>query len=298
MARIICDSDIWAYQNGGATQRTIHDWVVVTDDDVVSSGVAESKQELEDLRATLPEGARLETSEYVDAEPLSHALALTKRSLLAVEEAVDRAGIEFDKLELFLTGKGNFREQVATIRGYKSNRRDNVRPVHYRGIRRYMRERWGAQVVRGYEADDALAMVAHEHDYCTESVVLVSADKDLKTVPGRHYNPRKKAWAIITPQEALLNFYGQVLTGDVVDAICGCYKMGPKGAAELLVGLNDATEEVIAQAVLLAYEQSLTKKGCPYTDADAAMLENCRLLHMARTIEETTTNMWRLPWER
>jgi DNA polymerase-1 len=298
VARIICDSDLWAYQNGGATQRTIYDWAVIAGDDVVGSGVATTKEELEGIRATVPAGGRLEMTESIDADPLSHALALTKRSLLGVEEAMDREGVEFDRLELFLTGKGNFREQVATIRGYKSNRKDNVRPVHYRGIRRYMRERWDATVVKGYEADDALAMVAHEHGYDGEQVILVSADKDLKTVPGRHYNPRKKAWSVITPQEALLNFYGQVLTGDTVDAVCGCFKMGPKGAAELLTGLNDATEEEIARAVLLAYEQSLGKKGCPYVDAEAAMIENGRLLHMCRSVEETTTKLWTLPWYR
>jgi 5'-3' exonuclease len=103
----------------------------------------------------------------------------------------------------------------------------------------------------------------------------------------------------VTPQEALLNFYGQVLTGDTVDHIGGCHKMGPKGAAELLVGLNDATEEEIARAVLLAYEQSLGKKGCPYTDPVAAMLENARLLHMCRTVDETREGgMWNFPWER
>jgi DNA polymerase-1 len=298
MARVIVDADVYAYAAGGATQRTVYDWLVADEETILDSGIAASKEELREIASLIPDGARLETTEIVEAEPLSHALALVKRSLLGVEEAMDAEGVEFDKLELYLTGKGNFREQVATIKGYKANRKDNVRPVHYKGIRRYMMERWGATVVRGYEADDALAMRAHEHGYDPQAVVLVSQDKDLRTVPGRHYNPRKKAWSVVTKQEALLNFYGQVLTGDPVDNIGGVYKMGPKGAAELLVGLNDAAEEALARAVLLAYEQSLAKKGCPYTDPEAAMLENCRLLHMARTIEETTTAMWRFPWDR
>lgn len=298
MARIICDSDYLAYSCGGATQKTIYDWVMFAGDDALGHGVATGKQELREIEASLPEGARLETTESVDAEPLSFALSMCKKSLLSIEEAMDAAGVEFDRLELYLTGKGNFREQVATIKGYKANRRDNVRPVHYSGIRRYMRERWGAQVVKGYEADDALAMVAHEHDYNAESVVLVSGDKDLRTVPARHYNPRRKEWSIITPQEALLNFYRQMIVGDQVDNISGVYKCGPSAADKLLSVMFDQPEHIMAAAIFELYEKSLEKKGCPYADAEEAMIENGRLLHMCRTVEQTTTDLWTVPWKR
>lgn len=299
MARVVVDADVYAYSCGGATQKTLYDYVAVMSGDVIEAGIAESKADVEAARSSLPEGAELHVTEIVDAEPLEHALALCKRSLLGVEQAMDEAGVEFDRLELYLTGKGNFREQIATLRGYKSNRIGKPKPVHYKGIRRYMRERWGAQVVRGWEADDALAMIAHEHDYDPEAVVLVSGDKDLRTVPGRHYNPRKKQWSIVTKQEALLNFYRQIVTGDTVDNIAGCYKAGPKAADELLASVYDKDEAEIARAVLDMYVQSLSKKGCPYTEAAAAMLENCRLLHMARTAKETREGgYWRFPWDR
>ncbi len=299
MARIIVDADVYAYSCGGATQKTLYDWVAVMGGDVIEAGIAENKTDVEAARSSLPEGAEMHVTESVDAEPLEHALALCKRSLLGVEQAMDEAGVEFDKLELYLTGKGNFRESIATIKGYKANRKDNVRPVHYKGIRRYMRERWGAQVVRGWEADDALAMAAHAHGYDSDAVVLVSQDKDLRTIPGRHYNPRKKAWSIVTKQEALLNFYRQVITGDAVDNIGGCHKAGPKAADQLLSVLFDQDEETIATAILGLYEGSRAFKGCPYADAAEAMLENCRLLHMARSPEETVPGgYWNFPWER
>ncbi len=299
MTRVVVDSDVYAYACGGATQSTIYDWAILSKEDVLGSGVATSREELREIEQSLTDGARLETTQSVDAEPLSHALALCKRSLLGVEEAMDAAGVEFDRLELWLTGKGNFREELATIRGYKENRKDNVRPVHYKGIRRYMRERWGAQVARGWEADDALAMAAHDHEYDGERVILVSQDKDLRTVPGRHYNPRKKAWSVVTKQEALLNFYRQMLTGDTVDNIAGCFRVGPKAADELLATLLDQDENEIARAVLTMYEISTTRKGCPYTSAEEAMIENGRLLHMCRTPAETCEpGLWTLPWKR
>lgn len=299
MARIIVDADVYAYSCGGATQRTIYDWCAVMDGDVIEAGIAENKADVEAARSSLPEGAELKVTETVDAEPLEHALALCKRSLLGVEQAMDAAGVEFDRLELFLTGKGNFRDSIATIKGYKANRIGIAKPVHYKGIRRYMRDRWGATLVRGYEADDALAIAAHTHNYDGDAIVLVSQDKDLRTVPGRHYNSRKKQWSVVTPQEALLNFYRQVITGDPVDNIAGCYKAGPKAADELLSTLFDADETTIAHGVLDLYVSSTLKKGCAYTCGGTAMLENCRLLHMCRTVEETKEGgYWNFPWER
>lgn len=299
MTRVVVDADVYAYACGGATQRTLYDYVAVMGGDVIEAGIAENKADVEAVRSSLPEGAELHVTDIVDAEPLEHALALCKRSLLGVEQAMDEAGVEFDRLELYLTGKGNFRENIATIKGYKANRIGIAKPVHYKGIRRYMRERWGACVARGWEADDALAMAAHAHDYDETSIILVSQDKDLRTVPGRHYNSRKKQWSVVTPQEALLNFYRQVITGDTVDNIPGCYKAGPKAADELLSTVYDKDEAEIARAVLDLYVGSLTKKGCPYTEAAQAMLENCRLLHMCRTVEETKEGgYWNFPWER
>ncbi len=299
MPRVIVDADQYAYAAGGATQRTVYDYVAVLGEDVIESGIAENKADVEAVRSSLPEGAELHVTEIVDAEPLEHALALCKRSLLGVEQAMDEAGVEFDRLELYLTGKGNFREEIATIRGYKANRIGIAKPVHYKGIRRYMRERWNARTVKGFEADDALAMIAHQNDYNPEAVILVSQDKDLRTVPGRHYNPRKKAWSVVTEREALLNFYRQVVMGDPVDNVPGCFKAGPKAADELLATVYDKDEAEIARAVLDLYVRSLGKKGCPYTEAAVAMLENCRLLHMARTIEETQEGgYWHFPWER
>lgn len=299
MTRVVVDSDVYAYACGGATQTTVYDFVAVMGGDVIECGIAENKTDLEAVRSSLPEGAELRVEAVTTAEPLEHALSLCKRSLLAIEEAMDARGVEFDKLELCLTGKGNFREQIATIKGYKANRIGKERPVHYKAIRRYMRERWGATVVKGYEADDALAMAAHEHDYDGDRVVLVSQDKDLRTVPGLHYNARKKTWSGISAQEALVTQYRQCLAGDAVDSIPGIYKCGPK-RAEAVIGAEMSEEEMWAAALLEA-QTSLGRKGCPYVDmgARAALLENMRLVYMCRTVAETTPEgLWAPPGER
>lgn len=289
MARVIVDADVWAYSCGGATQRTLYDWLALDGEVIVDSGVAANRDELNAVRSLLPEGAKLEVSELVEAEPLEHALALCKRSIIAVEEAMEREGVDFDRLELWLTGKGNFREQVATIKGYKANRIGIPKPVHYKAIRRYMRERWGAQVTKGYEADDALSIISYQHSH--ENVVLCSQDKDLSNVPGRHYNARKRLWRTITKEQAMLHFYRQLVTGDTVDNIMGVWRAGKAKAEKVLY--EGLSEMEMYERVRELYTASLEVAGCPYVEmgADAALLENARLLHLLRHEED----VWQPP---
>lgn len=294
------DADVLAYQGGFAAQRMVYEYAVLNSaGTVVDASITADRDELDALQADLPFGHTLQIHPFAEPEPLVNALAMTKRTLLKIEEAMDAHGCEFDRLELFLTGKGNFRDDIAQLRGYKANRIGVEKPVHYKAIRRYMVERWKATVVRGWEADDAVAMAAHEADYDPERICIVSGDKDLLTVPGRLYNFRTKAMKIITPQEALVAFYRQILVGDVVDNIAGCFRVGAAAAEKIVT--PDMDEDTMARAVLAAFETSKRKKGCPYADRESSsiFLETARLVHMARTPAETVRiGWWVPPWDR
>ncbi len=243
--RALVDSDIFAYQCGFASQSTV-------------DGV-------------------------ITAEPVINALAMTKRALTAIFEELHgwlgQSGESLGAIELYLTGTGNFREQVATIRGYKANRAGKPKPVHYQAIRDYMTAHWGARVVDGMEADDALAIEACKEGYDADRVCVVSVDKDLKTVPGLLYNASKREAHLITEQEAMVSFYRQMVEGDSSDNILGIFRCGKKAAAELDDG---ASEEELWAEVLGLFQLSTTKVGCPYKDHRAAALETARLLHLLR----------------
>jgi len=71
----------------------------------------------------------------------------------------------------WLTGKGNFRYQIAKTQEYKGNRRDTVKPSHYSHVREYLQTKWAAQVTEGCEADDAISIEAYKGDM--ESTVIV-----------------------------------------------------------------------------------------------------------------------------
>ncbi len=80
------------------------------------------------------------------------------------------------------------------------------------------------------EADDHLGLEQALDTY------IVTADKDLLQVPGKHYNPYVPNPSIrtITPEEGTYNFLTQVLTGDSTDNYPGCPGIGPKTAAKIL----------------------------------------------------------------
>ena len=102
------------------------------------------------------------------------------------------------------------------------------------------------------EADDLLDSVALPGD------IMVTIDKDLRTLPGWHFNPRKDRGPVfVGDNEASYNLHSQWLIGDSVDNISGCPRIGPVKAKRLL---DAAVEEkrCLAEACMEAY----TDAGC------------------------------------
>lgn len=137
--------------------------------------------------------------------------------------------------ELYLTGKGNFRYNVAVTAEYKGNRKSE-KPKHYNILREYLQMAWEARLIEGMEADDAISIRATE---LGDDSVIVTIDKDLNQVAGWHYNFVKKELFYVTPEEGLFSFYKQMLTGDSVDNIIGARGIGPKKADKLLADKSE-----------------------------------------------------------
>ena len=70
--------------------------------------------------------------------------------------------LDCEEHELFLTGKQNFRFDVAVTAPYKGNRKDVKKPKHLPLLREYLQTAWGASVSDGQEADDDIAIRATE----------------------------------------------------------------------------------------------------------------------------------------
>lgn len=102
---------------------------------------------------------------------------------------------------------------------------------------------------RRLEADDVLGILATQPD----GGVIVSIDKDMRSVPCRLWNPDRAdegVWTI-SEEEADYAHLLQTLAGDRVDGYPGCPGLGVKRGAALL----DAAEEEWP-AVVAAYERA------------------------------------------
>ena len=178
--------------------------------------------------------------------------------------------------ELFLTGKSNYRHDIAVTAPYKGNRKDVKKPVHLPLLREYLQVSWGASVSDGQEADDDIAIRATE---LGDESIIVSIDKDFMQVPGWHYNFVKKVKKYVTPEEGLRFFYKQILTGDNADNIKGIHRVGDVKATKMLADAKT--------------EQELYACCVEAMGADR-VLENARLLWLRRQPNQ----LWEPPIEK
>jgi 5'-3' exonuclease len=171
-----------------------------------------------------------------------------------------------DDYEIYLTGKNNFRHEIAKSHVYKGNRKDTQKPIHLGHVRQYAIEKFGAIVSEGEEADDLIAIGATKYG---KQTIVASIDKDMLQIPCTHFNFNRNEWTDVDEWDGLKFFYTQILTGDSADNIIGLYKVGPVKAGKILDGAE--SEEELWDRCVDAY------------DGDAErVLENARLLWLRR----------------
>lgn len=217
----------------------------------------------------------------IDADSLIYAVGFSSND---AEEPIALARLEQTMTELcmeldcddykgFLTGKGNFRNDIAVTVPYKGQRVAD-KPVHYQALRDHLVSSWGFTVVQGIEADDAVGIAAYAVP--EDETIMVHIDKDLNQFRGWHYNYRKKEKYHVTEFEGLTSFYTQILTGDRIDNIVGLKGIGPVKAKRILEKCTNESE--LYQAVLKAYE-----------DDQQRVLENGQLLWLQREAGQVWT---------
>lgn len=210
-----------------------------------------------------------------DDEPLEYALATVRES---IHNIWDRFPDSPRKGQLYLSGKGNFRDDIATIQVYKGNRDPSHRPKYYSEIKEYMIKHHGAITTDGMEAEDMCGIVQYAHR--DKSTVIVGVDKDLDTVPGWHYNPVKDILKYNPIEDANTCFWKQVLTGDRTDNILGIKGLGPKTADKLIDPCNKDWNQM-AEVTLAEYRKHYGN------DAEAVMDETAKLIWILRKEGET-----------
>lgn len=204
--------------------------------------------------------------------PVENALHSCKVLLARIMRETDA-----DDYVLHLTGKGNFRDDLATIQGYKDNRKDAPKPHHYEAIRTYLCKKFGAYVSEGMEADDTIGIALTSDTM--DTLVLASLDKDLNMIPGAHYNWRKSELFYIDEDEADKFFIEQLLTGDSTDNIPGLKRITGKVATRRIKQYCTEPDE-FTECVDRVRETYL--EHAPDLDVDAVLHEIGNLLWIRR----------------
>lgn len=210
-----------------------------------------------------------------DDEPVENALSTTRSIINNIWDRFPDGPAG----RLYISGKGNFREEIATIQVYKGNRDTSLRPYYYDDIRRYMIEQHGAVTVNGMEAEDAVGIDQYKAKDRTTCIVAV--DKDLKCIPGWHWNPVKEGPVVYnTKGQADSWFWKQVLMGDRVDNIRGIDGLGPKKADKLIDPCNHDWVKM--------YNVALAEYNRQHgSDGKRAMDETAKLVWILRKEGET-----------
>lgn len=162
---------------------------------------------------------------------------------------------------------GNFRKILSP--GYKADRKD--KPEGYWELIDYIEENYRVQRIEGLEADDVLGIMGTSEKMAGS--VIVSIDKDLKTVPGLLFNPSKDPRPRkVSLYEANLFWMTQTLMGDRTDGYTGCPKIGEVKASAILADCSSLAE---------MWEAVVTTFASQKLDIDVALL-NARMARILR----------------
>jgi 5'-3' exonuclease len=143
---------------------------------------------------------------------------------------------EITEVKTFSGSKGNFRKYISPK--YKANRNYNALPPLLNDMHDFVKEEYNSIWGYGCETDDVVAKYWFElsKSIGRDNVIIVSIDKDYKQFPCLMYNYHFKHKVIydITEQEALYNFYEQMIIGDTADNVNYCKGYGKKYAEKYL----------------------------------------------------------------
>lgn len=149
----------------------------------------------------------------------------------------------------FLTGANNFRKKINLE--YKANRKDKEPPRWLQSCRQFLVSEWKAIISDGCEADDLLGIAQ------TEETRIASLDKDLKMIPGNHFNWLHNEYSYVSELDGIKHFYKQMIIGDKSDNIFGVMGLGPVKASKHIDSLTD--EQDMLEIVWSLYNEDPTR---------------------------------------
>lgn len=186
----------------------------------------------------------------------------------SIAEIIDQ--LQPTRTVLALTDTENWRKGVMST--YKFNRKKTRKPIVYKPLRELCHETMEVYQRPGLEGDDILGILATHPTLIPGEKILVSIDKDMKTIPGLHLNYQKARasgeWEahLITERSADRHHLYQTLTGDATDGYPGCPGVGPV-SAEKVLGDDPTWDKVVG-----AYKKAGLGEGVALQNARVARI--------------------------
>lgn len=230
LKHILIDGDLLVYQSSSAVQKDI-DW---------GNGLFTCHAFLEDAEDTF-----LDILEGIIRD-------LKSKDLLA-----DKPIYYF----MFTDPDINFRKKLNP--NYKSNRKNHRKPTCYwalkdkvlKTVHEHLNNVYTVQLI-GVEGDDALGIFATSNP---KDSVIVSMDKDFKTIPSYYYNYEKKTLESHFDDYSYWVMF-QTLVGDITDGYSGCPGVGKMSAERIL-------KAVSPEDYWLTVVKTYKKRGATFEDA-------------------------------
>jgi DNA polymerase-1 len=168
-----------------------------------------------------------------------------------------------DAFVIAISDKNNFRRKLNPL--YKANRRSKFAPIGLSPMRDWMAEEYGTVIYPNLEADDTIAIMATDLTP-DEERIIVSIDKDFKSVPCTFYDFNRDEIHDVSVEDANKYHLMQTMAGDPVDGYKGIPGVGVVKAMRLL-DKNGANWDTVLKSysdAQLTEEEALTNAWMAY----------------------------------
>jgi DNA polymerase-1 len=192
--------------------------------------------------------------------------AFEEEAALAFETSLSRVLEKVEATNFFLafSDSSNWRKEVLPT--YKGNRAENRKPMLLKWIKQYA-QKYDCITIPTLEGDDVMGIWATggSKQGPVREFIICTTDKDLKTIPGKHYNFGRDEFFEISEHQADYYHMMQSLTGDATDGYSGLPGCGPKTAEKILQkSLEEGTpwadpqqlREIYWKHVVAAYDKA------------------------------------------
>lgn len=250
------DADVLKYSSGFAVERTKYH-LYNPDKEFVETfdSHKELKSHLEDLEEFFGESTEEYTyeSEKIIGEE-EHAINACDTIVRFIKQRVNSPELKF-----YLSGKGNFRDKVATLYEYGHNRKDVPKPYWINSVVNHLKTEYQAKVINKIEADDCIGVGMTSRIKRGQTPIHIGVDKDiLYGIAGWHFDFKNDKFIYTTAEEALMFKYAQAIAGDATDGFHGIPRIGLKKAYKILDKCS--TEREMYEASVEAYRKHFGEK--------------------------------------